>query len=126
MLSKFQNHLLTNFSFLREAKILVAVSGGLDSMVLLKLLSNSNLQIAVAHCNFQLRDIESDDDEVFVKSYCTKNSIQGYFQKFDTQEFAEDEKLSIQHAARKLRYEWFYELLEKENFDFVLTARMVL
>ena len=122
MFSKFQNHLSTNFSFLREAKILVAVSSGLDSMVLLKLLSNSNLQIAVAHCNFQLRDIESDDDEVFVKSYCTKNSIQGYFQKFDTQEFAEDEKLSIQHAARKLRYEWFYELLEKENFDFVLTA----
>jgi tRNA(Ile)-lysidine synthase len=70
MFSKFQNHLSTNFSFLREAKILVAVSGGLDSMVLLKLLSNSNLQIAVAHCNFQLRDIESDDDEVFVKSYC--------------------------------------------------------
>ena len=122
MFLKFQNHLSTQFPFLQKAKMLIAVSGGLDSMVLLDLISKTNIEFAVAHCNFQLRGDESDEDENFVKSYCNENSIQGFFQKFDTKQFAEDEKLSIQVAARKLRYEWFYELLKKENFDFVLTA----
>lgn len=122
MLSKFQNHLSAQFPFLQKAKLLIAVSGGLDSMVLLDLISKTNIEFAVAHCNFQLRGVESDEDENFVKSYCEANSIQGFFQKFDTQQFVEDEKLSIQVAARKLRYEWFYELLAKENFDFVATA----
>lgn len=122
MFSKFQNHILSNFPFLQQAKILIAVSGGLDSMVLLDLAVKSELQIAVAHCNFQLRDTESDGDENFIKSYCQENSIQVFFQRFDTKQFAEDEKLSIQLAARKLRYQWFYELLENENFDYVLTA----
>ena len=122
MVSKFQEHLKSKFPFLQKAKILIAVSGGLDSMVLLELLLLSKLDLAVAHCNFQLRNAESDGDEAFVKSYCSTHSIHGFFQRFDTKQFAEDEKLSIQVAARKLRYEWFYELLKKENFDFVLTA----
>lgn len=122
MLLKFQNHLSAHFPFLQKAKILIAVSGGLDSMVLLDLLSKSNLDYAVAHCNFKLRSEESDQDENFVKSYCQENSIPGFFQKFDTKKFAEDQKLSIQVAARKLRYEWFYELLATQNFDFLLTA----
>jgi tRNA(Ile)-lysidine synthase len=91
-------------------------------MVLLDLISKTKIEFAVAHCNFQLRNDESNEDEAFVKSFCNENSIQGFFQKFDTKQFAEDEKLSIQVAARKLRYEWFYELLATENFDFVLTA----
>ncbi len=122
MLLKFQNHLSIHFPFLQKAKMFIAVSGGLDSMVLLDLISKTNIEFAVAHCNFQLRVDESDTDENFVKSYCEANSIQGFFQKFDTKQFAEDEKLSIQVAARKLRYEWFYELLATENFDFVATA----
>ena len=122
MLLKFQNHISSDFPFLQKAKVLIAVSGGLDSMVLLDLISKSNIEFAVAHCNFQLRNEESNEDEFFVKSYCKENSIQGFFQKFDTKQFAEDEKLSIQVAARKLRYEWFYELLTTEKFDFVLTA----
>ncbi len=122
MLLKFQNHFSTQFPFLQKAKMLIAVSGGLDSMVLLDLISKTNIEFAVAHCNFQLRGDESDEDENFVKSYCNENSIQGFFQKFDTKQFAEEEKLSIQVAARKLRYEWFYELLVTENFDFVATA----
>ena len=122
MFLKFQNHISTQFPFLQKAKMLIAVSGGLDSMVLLDLISKTNIEFAVAHCNFQLRGDESEGDENFVKSYCNENSIQGFFQKFDTKQFAEDEKLSIQVAARKLRYEWFYELLVTENFDFVATA----
>lgn len=122
MFSKFQNHLSAQFPFLQKAKLLIAVSGGLDSMVLLDLISKTNIEFAVAHCNFQLRGDESDADENFVKFYCEANSIQGFFQKFNTMQFAEDEKVSIQVAARKLRYEWFYELLATENFDFVVTA----
>jgi tRNA(Ile)-lysidine synthase len=122
MLSKFNKNSAENFPFLQESKILVAVSGGLDSMVLLDLMFKSNFQIAAAHCNFQLRDVESDGDEDFVKSYCQEKSIQVFFQKFDTKKFAEDKKLSIQLAARKLRYEWFYELLENENYDYIVTA----
>mgnify|MGYP005850988789 FL=1 len=122
MLSKFQNHITSNFPFLQKAKILIAVSGGLDSMVLLQLLFELKFNIAVAHCNFQLRNEESNEDEVFVQSFCKANSIEGFFQKFDTKQFAEDEKLSIQVAARNLRYEWFYELLANESFDFILTA----
>ncbi|RAR49029.1 tRNA lysidine(34) synthetase TilS [Flavobacterium lacus] len=122
MLLKFKNHILFHFPFLQKAKILIAVSGGLDSMVLLHLIAQLNLEFAVAHCNFQLRKDESDEDEDFVKSYCKENSIQGFFQKFNTNQFSEDEKVSIQVAARKLRYEWFYELLATENYDFVLTA----
>jgi tRNA(Ile)-lysidine synthase len=122
MFLKFQNHLSSHFPFLQKAKILIAVSGGLDSMVLVDLISKTKIEFAVAHCNFQLRNDESNEDEDFVKSYCEENSIHGFFQKFDTKQFAEDEKLSIQVAARKLRYEWFYELLATENFDFVSTA----
>lgn len=122
MLTKFKKSINTNFPFLQKAKILIAVSGGLDSMVLLDLFSKTTIEFAVAHCNFQLRSDESNEDEDFVKSYCQENSIQGFFQKFDTIQFAEDEKVSIQVAARKLRYEWFYELLATKNFDYVATA----
>lgn len=122
MLLKFQNHLSAQFPFLQEAKILIAVSGGLDSMVLLDLISKTNIEFGVAHCNFQLRGDESDEDEDFVKSYCKKNYVPGFFQKFDTKQFVEDKKVSIQVAARKLRYEWFNELLETKNYDFIATA----
>lgn len=122
MLQKLQNHLQTNFSFLKEKKLLLAVSGGIDSMVLVYLLKQLQFDIAVAHCNFQLRGNESNGDENFVKSICDSLSIPLFVQKFDTKQFAEDYKLSIQLAARKLRYDWFYELLEKKNFDYLLTA----
>ena len=122
MFSKFQNHIVTNFPFLQKANLLVAVSGGLDSMVLLYLLSKINSNLSVAHCNFQLRGAESDADEDFLRNFCTENKISDFFQKFDTEQFAKDEKLSIQLAARKLRYEWFNEIIETKNFDFVATA----
>jgi tRNA(Ile)-lysidine synthase len=122
MLNQFQNHLQKNFSFLKEKRLLLAISGGLDSMTLVHLFHQLNYNFAVAHCNFQLRNTESDGDQNFVKSYCNEKQIDAYIQKFDTKKFAEDYKLSIQLAARKLRYDWFYELLEKENYDYILTA----
>lgn len=122
MLHQFQNHLQNNFPFLKEKKFLLATSGGIDSMVLVHLLHQLKYNFAVAHCNFQLRGDESDGDEAFVTSFCNETQIEVFVQKFDTTKFAEDYKLSIQLAARKLRYGWFYELLEKEHFDYLLTA----
>jgi len=122
MLTKFQNHLNKNFPFLKEKRLLLATSGGIDSMVLAHLLYQLKCNFAVAHCNFQLRNSESDADEFFVKSFCDEEKIEAFIQKFDTKKFATDYNLSIQLAARKLRYDWFYELLEQENFDYILTA----
>ena len=122
MFEQFQNHIKTNFLFLKEKKLLLAVSGGIDSMVLVHLCQQLQFDFAVAHCNFQLREKESDDDENFVKSYSEKLQIPLFIQKFDTEALSKQQKLSIQVVARNLRYEWFYSLLSNHNFDFILTA----
>jgi tRNA(Ile)-lysidine synthase len=122
MLSKFQNHIASRFSFLEDKKLFLAVSGGLDSMVLLHLLKQLPYEIAVLHCNFQLRGLESFGDQKFIEDYCDQNKIPVFITQFDTEAFAKDYKLSTQVAARELRYSWFYELLESENFDYILTA----
>ncbi|WP_026705563.1 tRNA lysidine(34) synthetase TilS [Flavobacterium soli] len=122
MISKFQKHLSQNLPFLSQKKLLVAVSGGIDSMVLLDLLQKSGFEIALAHCNFKLRDQESDQDQAFVENYARVNNISFFVTQFDTKAFAEDFKFSIQVAARELRYKWFYEILETNNFDYILTA----
>ncbi|MFH6936419.1 tRNA lysidine(34) synthetase TilS [Flavobacterium sp. FlaQc-30] len=122
MFSKFQNHIVSRFPFLAEKKLFLAVSGGLDSMVLLHLLKQLSYEIAVLHCNFQLRGLESFGDQTFVENYCDQNNISVFTTQFDTEAFAKDYKLSTQVAARELRYSWFYELLEEKNFDYILTA----
>ena len=122
MIDKFQSHLTNNFPYLHGKKLLLATSGGLDSMVMAHLFSTLNFDIALAHCNFQLRGNESLEDQFFVQNYAEANDIPVFTTQFDTQSFAIDYKLSIQVAARELRYNWFYELLENENFDYILTA----
>ena len=122
MLQKFQNHLLHNFQFLNGKKILLATSGGKDSMVMLHLFQQLDYKIGIAHCNFQLRGMESFEDQNFVQEYAAANDIPVFITQFDTKAFAEDYKVSTQVAARELRYNWFYELLETENFDYILTA----
>lgn len=122
MFQQFQNHIETNFPSLKEKKLLLATSGGIDSMVLVHLCHQLKLDFAVAHCNFQLRGEESNEDENFVKLQIEKLQVPLFIQKFDTQAFAEQNKLSIQVVARNLRYEWFYTLLAKHNFDYLLTA----
>lgn len=122
MLLKFQNHLALRFPFLEDKKLFLAVSGGLDSMVLLHLFQQLPFEIAVLHCNFQLRGLESFGDQDFIQKYCDENGISIFSTQFDTEAFAKDYKLSTQVAARELRYNWFYELLEIENFDYILTA----
>jgi tRNA(Ile)-lysidine synthase len=117
-----QNHIEKNIPFLKGKKLLLAVSGGLDSMVLLHLFKELQYDIAIAHCNFQLRGLESFGDQKFIQEYADTNAIPIYVTQFDTEAFAKDYKLSTQVAARELRYNWFYELLEEENFDYLLTA----
>lgn len=122
MLLNFQDYLAKNVSFLKDKKLLLAISGGIDSMVMIDLFYRQNFQIAIAHCNFQLRGIESFEDQQFIENFAEKNNVPVFITQFDTQAFAEDYKLSIQVAARELRYNWFYELLETENYDYILTA----
>ena len=122
MLFKLQNHLSENFSFLKEKKLLLATSGGLDSMVMVDLFQKMNFDIAMAHCNFQLRGLESFGDQNFIQNYSEANKIPVFITQFDTVNFAKDYKLSTQVAARTLRYDWFHELLETKNYDYLLTA----
>ncbi len=122
MLKQFQNHLSNQFPFLEGKKLLLAVSGGLDSMVLVHLFQQLDYEIVVLHCNFQLRGVESFGDQQFIQEYTSQNGISFSFTQFDTEAFAKDYKLSTQLAARELRYSWFYEQLEIQKGDYVLTA----
>lgn len=121
MLTKFQHHIAQNFPQLKDKKLLLAVSGGIDSMVLLDLFYKLRFDICVVHCNFQLRGKESDADELLVREKCQDSYIPYFIESFDTLEFAKENKLSIQLAARKLRYDWFQEIISL-GFDYVLTA----
>jgi len=103
-------------------KILVAVSGGIDSIVLLHLFSLSPYNIAIAHCNFQLRDKASDDDELFVRSLGEVYGVPVYTKRFDTEQYAKHHKLSTQLAARHLRYQWFESLSRHHGYNLVATA----
>lgn len=122
MLLQLQNHLSQNLPFLQDKKLLLAVSGGVDSMVLTHLFKALNYNIAIAHCNFNLRGEESDGDENFIRSHANDNNIEIFVTHFDTASFAEDTKVSVQMAARQLRYAWFQELMEEKGFDYLLTA----
>lgn len=122
MVKKFENHLHKNFPFLKDKKIVIACSGGLDSMVLADLLIKLHYGVALAHCNFSLRGSESDGDEVFVNKYGEDKQLKVHTKRFDTHAYAETHKISIQLAARELRYRWFEKLLNDFQYDYLLTA----
>jgi tRNA(Ile)-lysidine synthase len=122
--------LLEQFNrFFREKKLsfthqryLLAVSGGVDSVVLCELSKAAGLSFAIAHCNFGLRGEESLRDEAFVRNLGERYGATVFVQNFDTTAFAESHKLSIQEAARKLRYEWFEAVRKNNGFDYILLA----
>lgn len=118
----FNKHISKNFSFVKQAKILIATSGGIDSVVLTHLCKNAGLTIALAHCNFKLRGNESDADEAFVKTLATDLNIPVYTTYFNTLKYKDEHKVSVQMAARELRYNWFASLIDEYNFDCVFTA----
>ena len=122
MLQKLSNILQQNFPFLKEKKLLIAISGGIDSVVLTHLLSALNFNISLAHCNFNLRNTASDLDTVFVKELAEKLQIKCFTTSFQTAKIAKENKESTQITARNLRYRWFQEIRQEHHFDFVLTA----
>lgn len=122
MLLKLKKHIDKNFSFLKDKKLLIACSGGVDSVVLTYLIKKINFEMALAHCNFSLRGKESDGDEMFVVGLAKNLEIPVFAETFDTHKFAEDHKVSTQMAARTLRYNWFNEVLNNFKYDYLLTA----
>jgi tRNA(Ile)-lysidine synthase len=122
MLNRLKLHIEEHLSFLKEKKLLIACSGGLDSVVMTHIFNDLGYDIGLAHCNFSLRDAESDGDEAFVTDLAEKLNIPSYIEKFDTREYAKNRKLSLQMAARELRYQWFDEVLRDFRYDFILTA----
>jgi tRNA(Ile)-lysidine synthase len=129
----FKEFITNNNLFSPKGKLLLAVSGGVDSVVLCELCRQAGFNFSIAHCNFQLRGEESERDELFVKNLAEKYRAEVLVKKFDTENYASKNKLSIQEAARDLRYKWFGELLTPNselrtpNFelstpDYLLTA----
>ncbi|WP_340074142.1 tRNA lysidine(34) synthetase TilS [Leptobacterium sp. I13] len=122
MQEQFHKHITNSFPFLKNSKILIAISGGVDSVVLAHLSHQLRLNIALAHCNFNLRDSESDADEAFVTKLSKQLSVTLHVKHFETKAYAQEKKCSIQMAARELRYKWFDMLCETIPYDYVLTA----
>lgn len=122
MLEAFENHIKTNLRFLIDSRCIIAVSGGIDSVVLAYLCRSLKMDFALAHCNFNLRGEESDLDEEFILELAEELEVEVFIQSFDTQAYADDNKRSIQMAARELRYNWFADLAEQLQFDYILTA----
>ncbi|CAM3379775.1 tRNA lysidine(34) synthetase TilS [Aequorivita lipolytica] len=118
----FEKNIKINFPFLIGEKLLIACSGGLDSVVLTHLMKQLECEIALAHCNFSLRGKESDGDEMFVIGLAKSLEIPVFAETFDTKKFAEEHKISTQMAARDLRYNWFAEILKDFKYDYLLTA----
>ena len=113
---QFQQHLKADFPQLSTAnsQLVLAVSGGIDSVVMTDLFFQSGFDFTIAHCNFQLREEESDRDALFVRSIGEKYKKEVLVKRFDSKQYASDKKISIQEAARELRYGWFEELVKSE------------
>lgn len=122
MLAQFLSYIDSNFTFLKGKRLLLACSGGVDSVVLTHLCVGANLDITLAHCNFNLRGKESDDDALFVQDLANQLEIDFKTKSFDTKKYAQTYKGSIQMIARELRYRWFDEIMDTEGFDYVMTA----
>lgn len=122
MTEEFLSYIKEKDLFTKEDKVLLAVSGGMDSVVMSRLFSEAGYDFAIAHCNFGLRGEESDADEKFVRKLARKAKVTCHVKHFDTEAFAEDHSLSIQMAARELRYNWFEELATTEGYQSIALA----
>ena len=121
MLKAFEEHIEMNFPFLKQAKCLVACSGGVDSIVLTFLCQSLQLNYSLAHCNYHLRSTESDGDQQFVEQLAIELKRKLYVESFDL-ESVKNKNSSIQLIARELRYEWFKTLADEHRYDYILTA----
>lgn len=119
---RFIIHIHDHHLFSKNDKLLVAVSGGVDSVVLCKLCQLAGFDFAIAHCNFQLRDEDSMRDEQFVTSLASRFHVPLHTIRFDTRDYALHHKMAIQEAARVLRYAWFEKIRFENQYDYILTA----
>lgn len=119
---QFQNYIKDQNLFSRKDKILLAISGGMDSVLMCHLFKEANLSASIAHCNFKLRGEDSDGDAVFVKQLAADLDFDFYEEYFNTTAYAEKEKISIQMAARDLRYEWLEKIRRENGFQYIATA----
>lgn len=119
MVTKVQEYIVHHKLFTKQSKVLVGLSGGPDSMVLIHLLMQLGYNCIAAHCNFHLRGKDSDKDAAFVSKWCNENNIPLFTIDFDTEEYAATNKISIEMAARELRYNWFEKLRLEQNADVV-------
>ncbi|MCF0185942.1 MAG: tRNA lysidine(34) synthetase TilS, partial [Bacteroidaceae bacterium] len=119
---KVANFIKRNQLLDARSTVLVAFSGGADSVALLRILLQLGYDCCVAHCNFKLRGAESDRDESFVRSVCGQLSVPCRVATFDTRNYAQEHKISIEMAARELRYGFFYQLLDELKMDVVAVA----
>ncbi len=120
--TKFLDYIHEQALFEADDKILLTVSGGIDSVVMSDLFVKSNFKVAIAHCNFKLRGEESELDAVFVRVLAEKYALPYFEKSFDTEKYASQKKITIQEAARALRYQWFETLIKRQNFRYFATA----
>src|ERR1700682_6527023 len=116
LLSQFKNFIKQQNLFSPKDKLLLAVSGGVDSVVLCELCKQAGYDFVIAHCNFQLRGEESERDEKFVRGLGEKYGVETLVKKFDTEQHAVENKTGIQETARNLRYQWFLKICADQTF----------
>jgi tRNA(Ile)-lysidine synthase len=122
MIQRFIKYIKDNNLFSQSDTILCGVSGGIDSVVLLDLLDKAGFPVAIAHCNFSLRDAESDGDERLVSDLARKYDVPLFKTTFNTGDYAQENKISIEMAARDLRYQWFETIRVAHHFDCIAVA----
>jgi tRNA(Ile)-lysidine synthase len=122
MLKAFKKFVVAEGLFVPEDKILLAVSGGMDSLVMTELFRKAGFHYGIAHCNFMLRGDDSEKDELFVAGIAREHHVPFFSNRFRTAAYAQEHGISIQMAARVLRYEWFREIMQGNGYDFIATA----
>jgi tRNA(Ile)-lysidine synthase len=122
LVTAFKNYIQQQRLFHTKDKLLLAVSGGIDSVVLCQLCQQCGYDFAIAHCNFQLRGADSDKDENFVQQLATTYAVPFFTIRFDTATIAAKQKKTIEEAARDLRYAWFETLRLEHGFGWLVTA----
>lgn len=122
MHKKFESNILKNQLFSKKDSLLLAISGGIDSVVLAHLFKKAGFNFSLAHCNFKLRGKDSDADEAFCKALAKDLDVKFYVQAFDVETHCKENKVSVQMAARELRYGWFNDLIKKNKLNFLVTA----
>jgi tRNA(Ile)-lysidine synthase len=122
MLNNFKAYINTKIHLSRNDTILLTVSGGADSVVMLDLFAQSGFKCGIAHCNFHLRGNDSDKDEALVKKLAEKYRFPYFKIDFDTKNYANRRGISVEMAARELRYEWFEKIRKENNYDYIATA----